>query len=189
MRGRSRFGDFNSVASNIYSGTAEFGKAYAWIMTAFAFVIAAVLIGLGIWFIHRPPVYPVEVRYTVTSVTPTTITTYNTKSDGTQTPSLSTVYNLIGTIPMCGDKNIILNEYTKYVIPGQTINAYVKPNCSENIASQDSDNTVFVGWICIAIAVSIIIYNLVRLYFVGNFKGIAALQGVAGGKNIFNSLF
>jgi len=190
MRKRSCFGafDFSKLANDTYSGTADFGKFYAKIVSIFSFVIAVIIILLGIYFLRQPATYPVKVQFTIKTVTPTAVTTYTTVN-GVQTPYTQTFYNLTGTVASCGTNVIILNNYSSYVIAGQTINAYMQENCGDNIASQYSGTSTWLGWIFIIIGILIIIYNIVRILFVKKFKGVAALQGIAGGKNILEHLF
>jgi hypothetical protein len=187
MQGKVKFGDFNSLAENVYSGTADFGKMYAKIVSAFSFIIAIVLFVTGIYFIRRPPTFPVAVKFTISTVTPTTVTNFNYDKNGKSTPYTSTVYNLLGTVPSCGTNVITLNNYTNYVTSGQTITAYMHPDCDKFIASQDSDSTEVIGWVLVAIAIGIVIFTILRLFLVGRFKGIAALQGVAGGGKLFKA--
>lgn len=188
MTRKPQFGDFNSIAQGAYSGTADFGKLYARIVSIFGFVIAVVLIGLGIYFIRRKPTFPVSVNFTVKTVTPITVTRMEMRNK-VQVPVNVTYYNLTGTVPSCGTNVITLNNYTENVSVGQTVNAYIHPNCENNVASQSSDDTTVLGWILIAVAVVIIAMNALRLFFVNRFKGVAALQGVAGGGNILKHLF
>ena len=188
MRKPSCFGafDFSKLANDAYSGTADFGKFYAKLLSIFCFVIAVIVILLGIYFLKQPPMYPVSVQFTIQTVTHTTVTNY-TIVNGVQTPYTQTFYNLTGTVPSCGKNIIILNKYSSYVIPGQTINAYMQENCANNIASEYSGSNTWLGWILIVIGVGIIVFNVVRILFVNKFKGVAALQGVAGVKKLFKT--
>jgi len=179
---------FGGVAEDIYSGTATFGKDYAWIVSMFCFVIAAVMIIVGIYFIGRPPAFPIPVKFKINTVTPKTTTKYIQQPNGASIPQIETVYDLIGTVDGCTG-NVTLNGYPHNVISDTVIDAYMQANCKNNIASANTDSTTMIGWIVIIIAICLILYNLARLYFVGKYKGAAALQGVAGGGNILKNIF
>jgi hypothetical protein len=186
MKIKNHFG-YNNVANDIYSGTAEFGKDYARIVAVFSFIIAIFMFILGIYLIRRDPTFPIAVQFTVKSVTPV-IVTENVTENNVSVPKFVTTYNLIGTVPSCGSNNIILNGYKQSISQGTTITAYMHPNCAENIASETPDDTRAVGWVIIVICVLVIIFNILRLYFVDKYKGMAAAQGALGAGNIFRQL-
>lgn len=172
----------NSVLSDIYSDTAGFGRDYAYVVSAFVIIICILAIIIGLYFIQRKPVYTTQVDFTITKVTPQSITV----NQGTNKPPLTTtIYNLEGTVQICGKSVIVLPGYPRPVNVGETVKVWMKPNCQSNEAHYSSDDTVFLGWVIISIAFIFIIVNILRLFFVKRYKGAAALQGAAGISNIF----
>jgi hypothetical protein len=184
---KNSFGNVDSVASNIYSGTADFGRSYASVVTIVICIVAVVAIFVGIYLISRQPVYTAKVDFLITKVTKEESTELQTVN-GSETLVKKTVYNLEGTVKMCNQAIITLPGYTKYVAAGQTITAWMKPNCASTEAHSSSDDTRIVGWVVIAIAILVIGFNLLRLFFVKKYKGLAAIQGAAGAKRLFNVL-
>lgn len=187
MKRKSKFGDLNSTAENVYSGTATFGKDYAWVVAIFCFIIAIPMLMFGISCLIKPPKYPVQVSFVVTAVTPVTVTIPGSQAMQNQPAipaSTSTSYTLQGTINTCGNNIITLKNYPNNIAIGQTITAYTKPNCADNEASESTDNMSIIGWILIGVSLVIILINVVKLYFVSKYKGIAAAQGAIGGFNL-----
>jgi len=177
------FGD-NSIFSNVYSGTADFGKTYAYIISAFAFVISVIAIIIGILLIKRKPVYTTKVEFIVTKVVAGTETERTPQGEGT-VERTKTIYNLEGTVPMCGQRIFTLESYPTYVDVGQSITAWIKQACSSNEAHVSSDETRGIGWGIIIIAIIAIIFNILRLFLVRKYKGVAAVQGVSGASNLY----
>jgi hypothetical protein len=182
---KSSFG--NDVVSNIYSGAADFGRDYAFIVAAFVFVLCVVGVFVGVHLIRRKPVYTAEVDFLITRVTPETITETVNQGDK-QVPRTRTIYNLEGTVQMCGNSKVTLPGYQTYVTVGQTVKAWMKPNCQSTEAHYSSDNTTLIGWIVIGVAIIVAILNALRLYFVKKYKAVAAVQGAAGASNLFKIL-
>jgi len=173
-----------SIASDIYSGASDFGRSYAYIISAFVFVICLVAIIGGVYLIRRPSVFTAHVNFTITKVTPeVTIKTVTEEKTTKQIPT--TIYNLEGSVEMCGNNTIILPGYQTYVVTGQTIKVWMKPNCESIEAHFSSDDTTVIGWVILIISLIAVIINILRIYFVRKYKGIAAVQGAAGVANIF----
>ena len=188
MKKRARFGDLNSLASSAYAGTATFGKDYAIIIGSLQILLGIIILCVGIYLIRRKPLYSVPIKFTVLTNGGPKTTTTNTVVNGVDTPQITTTYNLVGTAPGCKG-NVILNNYTENAAIGSVISAYMKPDCIDNIASQSSDSTTVIGWIVLGVGILLILWNIFRIFFVKKYKGVAALQGVAGGKNILSHLF
>ena len=184
MKKKVHFGD-NTVFNDLYSGSASLGRDYAKIVSIFSFVAAAILVIFGIYFIRKPNTYSLKVNFTVTKVTPITQTVYDANV-GKDVPKI--VYNLEGTVTECGT-NVVKLEYSSKVNVGNILQVYIEPRCNANIAVQNADNNTMLGWVLIIIAIVIVVFTLIRLFFVNKYKGVAAIQGAAGAKNIFQSLF
>ena len=176
-----------NIASEIYTGASDFGRGYAYIISAFVFVICLVAIIGGVYLIRRKAVFTTQVDFIITKVTPET--KYNTVTEGNTTKSVpTTVYNLEGTVPVCGKSSIVLVGYQKYVTVGQTIKVWMKPNCQTTEVHESSDDTTVIGWVILTIALVVVIINIIRIYFVRKYKVVAAVQGAAGAANIFKLL-
>jgi hypothetical protein len=178
---KSSFGA-NSFFSDLYSGTADFGKGYAYVVSVFAFIISALAVLLGVYFIRRKPDYTAQVAFTITKVTPEVITI---NQENNKPPVISTIYNLEGTVQMCGKNVIVLSGYQIPVNVGETIQVWMKPNCQSNEARYSSDDTTVIGWGIVIFAGIITVFNMLRLFFVRKYKGIAALQGASGISDLF----
>jgi len=184
MKKKVHFGD-NTVFNDLYSGSASLGRDYAKIVSIFSFVAAAVLVILGIYFMGKRNTYTLKVNFIVTKVTPITQTVYDSNV-GRDVPKI--IYNLEGTVSECGT-NVVKLEYSSNVNVGNILQVYIEPKCDGNKAVQNQDNNSMIGWILIIIAIVIVIFTFIRLHLVNKYKGVAAVQGVAGAKNIFKSLF
>jgi len=182
MKKKVHFGA--DVFNDIYSGSASLGRDYAKIVSIFSFVVAAVLIALGIYFMGKKSVYSLKVNYTVTKITP--FVKQQTGHDNNQINI--TAYNLEGTVTECGNNKVKL-EYSKKTNVGDILQVFIEPKCETNTAYENSDNNFMLGLIIILIAIGIIVFTLIKLFFVNKYKGVAAVQGVAGAKNIFERLF
>jgi len=188
MKKRARFGDLNSLASSAYTGTATFGKDYAVIIGSLQILLGIIILCVGIYLIRRKPLYAIPIQFTVlTNSGPKTSTT-NTVVNGVDTPQVTTTYDLVGTTPECKG-NVVLNGYPNNAVVGSVVTAYIKENCADNIASPSSDSTAVIGWIVLGVGILLILWNIIRIFFVKKYKGVAAAQGVAGGKNILSHLF
>jgi len=176
------FGE-NSILSDVYSQAADFGKGYTYVITAFFFVICVIAIIGGIVLINRKA-RNIKVDFKITNVSPITKTELVPQGN-TNIQQTRTVYNLTGTVKECPDKNLTLLEYGSFVVVGQSIEAWVDPSCNTNEVFASSDDTHALGWIIIIVAIIGIIINVVRLFLVRRYKGIAALSGASGAANLF----
>jgi len=127
------------------------------------------LIIVGIYCINFPPSYPIKVDFVIKSIIPKSTTRIKEvgKINGVSIneKEIKTVYNLTGTVDICGNNVINLPRYSKLVNLGQTITAFIKPSCLNNQASESDGNLKLFGWILIIIAVLLLIMNILSLYF------------------------
>jgi uncharacterized membrane protein len=179
---RSSFGE-KSILSDVYSQAADFGKGYTYVVAAFFFVICIIAILGGIALINRKA-RNIKVDFKITTVTPITKTELVPQGN-TNIQQTRTVYNLTGTVKECPGKTLTLLEYGSFVVAGQSIEAWVDPSCNTNEVFASSDDTQGLGWIIIIVAIIGIIINVVRLFLVRRYKGIAALSGASGAANLF----
>ncbi len=166
----------------IYSGTATFGKHYAVFMAVVSSIVAVVLLLVGIYLIRRKPVFTTQVDFFITNVSPRTVSTYN---NTTKSYTSRTYYDLTGTIKEC-DKIYKLYNYTTFVSSGQTIKAWIKPNCESNEAHPSNDDYKTMGYVIIGISGFMIIFNILRVVLTRKYKPLAAIQGASGARDIFN---
>ena len=168
-----RFGDSNPF-DLLYSGSAKVGKIHTWINGIVVIVIAVCFIFLGIYLISTPATFPDNVEFTVKSVTPFTRTIPASKNN---TARQETVYNLTGTVPSCGSNVVILDNYNTFVNVGDIIPAYIKPKCSQNIASESSGSSRGIGFGILIVSVIVLLLIVSNLFLVTKHKGYAAYQG------------
>ena len=129
-------------------------------------IISISLIIAGIYCINFPPFYPIKVDFVIKSIIPKS-TTYqkevgNINGVYITENKIKTVYNLTGTVDICGNNVITLLSYSKLVNLGQTITAFMKPSCLNNEASESDGNLKLFGWVLIIIAVIILIMNILK---------------------------
>jgi hypothetical protein len=175
----------NKLASDMYTGAADFGKVYAMIVSIAIFIISIIAIFIGSYFIRKKSVYSKQVSFEVISSTVRT----NTYTDLEKNSRTVTVYDLLGKVKDCENKIYSLVGYSSSPSAGSVISAWIKPDCMSTDAIASEDSTKVMGWIIVAIGSLFIIGNALRLFFVRKFKGVAAIQGAAGAGNIFKALF
>ena len=174
-----RFGDSNPF-DLIYSGSAKVGKIHTWIQSVVVIIIAICFVFLGIYLIKTPPPFPDNVPFTVKSVTPFTRTIPASKNN---TARQETVYNLTGTIPTCGSNVINVDNYHTFVNSGDVIRVYIKPKCSQNIASESSGSSRGVGIGMVLVSIIVVLIIISNLFLVTKHKGYAAYQGAQALRN------
>ena len=109
-------------------------------------------------------------------------------TDDSGKTTTNTTYITKGTIPGCTVSAELLDDpYTAYN-PTDTIGVYTKlGDCTD--ARVDIDNTKPVGILLVVIAVLIILFTVINLFFVRKYKGVAAVEGAAGAFNLVRGLF
>ena len=188
VKRKSKFGMNTTTKqdlSAIYSGAADVGKVYAYITSIFIIIFAALALALGVYLIRKEPVYTNKVLYTITNVTPTTTSVVDASGNLKQT----TTYDLIGTVKMCGDKPIGIPNYSKPVLVGQTIDAWMKPTCESGEASGSSDDNSKIGWGIVGVSIFVIVLMIGRVLLVRRFKAFAAFEGASGASSLASSIF
>ena len=163
--------NFDKLGSNVYSGTAEFGKDYTIITTIITLIICVFFIIGGIVLLLRKPQYTLQ--------TTMTISTYdNTGAAGT--------FSYTGTVEDCDNKEMkLVGAESTLLDEGQTTPVFVKPDCSGQEAHLHSDDFKPIGGLFIVLALIVGGFSIINLFFVKKYKGIAAVEGVAAGINLF----
>jgi len=167
--------NFDKLGSNVYSGTAAFGKDYTFITTIITLIICVFFIIGGIVLLLRKPQFTKQTTMTITR-----IVNKDTDQNGT---------NLIyyyGKVKDCGDKEMQLigAEWSTFKV-GDTPTVFIKPDGSCQEAHLHSDNFKPIGTLFIVLALIVGGFSVINLFFVKKYKGIAAVEGVAAGINIF----
>jgi hypothetical protein len=166
--------NFDKLGSNVYSGTAEFGKDYTIITTIITLIICVFFIIGGIMLLLRKPQFTKQTTMTIMLVTP------SVDSSG------KVVNTYYGKVKDCGDKEMQLigAEWSIFKVD-DTTPVFIKPDGSCQEAHLHSDNFKPMGWLFIVLALIVGGFSLINLFFVKKYKGIAAVEGVAAGINIF----
>ena len=175
MKKNCKFGaNWDKIGSNVYSGTAEFGKDYTIITTIITLIICVFFLLGGIALMLRKPVY--------TLATTMKITTKNQNFDINK----NSIYNYTGTTPECGTKQIQL-----YGADNQNFNVndsvpvFIKADKSCSDAHYSSDNFKGIGILFIVLSLIIAAFSLINMFFVKKYKGVAAAEGAMGIFNMF----
>jgi len=169
--------NFDKLGSNVYSGTAAFGKDYTIITTIITLIICVFFIIGGIVLLLRKPQFTKQTTMTITR-----IVDKRTDQNGT---NLMYYY---GKVKDCGDNEIQLigADWTMIgAFVGEIITVFVKPDSPCQEAHLHSDNFKHMGWLFIVLALIVGGFSVINLFFVKKYKGIAAVEGVSAGINIF----
>ena len=166
--------DFDKLGSYVYAGTAEFGKDYIIITTIITLIICVFFIIGGIFMIIRKPEYTKQTKMKIEKFT--TLTDQNGK----------TKYNYFGKVDECKDNllNLVGDEYSILKV-GETVPVFIKPNGSCQEARLHTDNFKPIGIFFIILALIVAAFSLLNLFFVRKYKGIAAIEGISAGFNLF----
>ena len=165
----SKFGaDWDKIGSNIYSGTASFGKDYTYIMTIITLIVCLIMLVTGIIFLFKKSVYTKQATFTITS------------DDGAPGMNGTTTYK--GTVTGCSGSTTLttLVLHTK----GDNVNVYQNPANPCDIVEKPVPYKVISG-ILISLSVIIGTFSLINMFFVKKYKGVAAVEGAAGVFNLF----
>jgi hypothetical protein len=175
MPTKRRFGD---TASTIYSEAASIGKGFAYLKAIMGCIFSIVLIAGGFFVRKQKNVYTTQVSLIVSSVQRITV---GTNKDGT--PIID--YKVSGTVKDCSANIITIQNYKTDVSPGQIVIAWMRPGCIGSDAVQTPTNYKMIGNVMIGIGVIIILIALVSIYFVGKYKGVAAVHGATSVLGMF----
>jgi len=170
---------FGNTASDIYSGAAEVGKGFAYLKATMGFIFAIILIVGGFMVRKQKNVYTQQVNLKVTDVQRMVI---GTNKDGTSIID----YKVSGTVQECPSGNLVtVANYKNPVGPGQTINIWMRPGCLGSDGIQTPTNYKMIGNVMIGIGIIIILFAVVSVYFVGKYKGVAAVHGASSVLGMF----
>jgi hypothetical protein len=166
--------DLKKIGSNVYSGTAEFGKDYTIITTIITLLICVFFIIGGIFMSIRKPQYTKQTTMIISD------TSSFVDADGKLT------YLYTGKIKECGDLKIQLigADYTLFNV-GDSVIVFIKEDGSCSEAHLHTDNFRVFGLLFIVFAIIVGGFSLINLFFVKKYKGIAAVEGVSGVMNLF----
>ena len=165
--------NFDKLGSNVYSGTAAFGKDYTIITTIITLIICVFFIIGGIVLLLRKPQFTKQTTMTIM------LATQSIDSSGKQ---VNTYY---GTVKDCtNEMQLIGAEWSTFKV-GDTPTVFIKPDGSCQEAHLHSDNFKPIGTLFIVLALIVGGFSVINLFFVKKYKGIAAVEGVAAGINIF----
>ena len=169
----------NSVGSEIYSGTASFGRIMAIFSAVMATLAGLIMIPLGIYLIAR--------KSKLTATTNATIICDDccipTAEDSniTYNCTLAVEYSVDGTqynepITTSGQQN-----YNNV----KSATVYYDPKKPSDV-SLDTDNTHTVGIIVLVVGIIIPALAWLWLYFATKYKSVAAVGGVAAGLDLLS---
>ena len=165
--------NFDKLGSNVYSGTAEFGKDYTIITTIITLIICVFFIIGGIMLLLRKPQFTKQATMTITVADKSTAN-----------------WRYIGTVKECDNKEMqLIGADSTLLDKDQQITVFVKPDCSGQEAHLHSDNFKPIGSLFIVLALIVAGFSVINLFFVKKYKGIAAVEGVAAGINLFRKYF
>ena len=167
--------DWNKAGGNLYSGTAEFGKDMTIITTVLTIIISTFMIIGGIALFFKKPVYTVKTTMTMNASTPS----------GSDTNGNAT-YSNSGTVTECGGKVLTLNGAESLNYNGnESVDVYIKADKVCDDADLHMDDFKPIGIILIIIALVLIAFSLIKLFFVKKYKGVAAAAGVMDAFSFF----
>lgn len=169
-----------SVGSEIYSGAASFGVAWALIGAIFATIISIILFGVGIYFLTRKidrDSYSATVLYINGPGGPPC---QKTQDNPVQ-------YSCTVTIKYDGYPSPIDINYTgnQVYYVGQKITIYVKKGNPTDI-TLDKPTPKWFGWFMIAGAICLLLISWFWYWASRKWKFIAAAEGVGGAVNIIS---
>ena len=164
--------DWGNVGSKAYSGTADFGKDYTYITTFITLLICLILLVTGIVFMFKKSVYTQQATMTITQDSVLI-------NDGSSKMS----YTTYGTVDGCKQEPVTVITSDPYT-SGDKITVYQDPSNACNVADKPVPYKM-IGGFMIGFAVIIGGFSLINLYFVKKYKGVAAVEGVAGVFNLF----
>jgi len=167
MKKKSRFGtDWDKLGSNVYSGTAKFGKDLTYITTVIACIFSFFLFLFGIFLTFRKPEFTLVATMTMN------------KSSGPDESMNLQNNGIITSTGQCNGKllNLANSGMTLYS-GGESQQVFLKPGSCDD-AQLHEDNTRWLGIIFMIVSLLIIAFSLVKLFFVKKYKGVAAASGV-----------
>ena len=161
--------NFDKLGSNVYSGTAEFGKDYTIITTIITLIICVFFIIGGIMLLLRKPQFTKQATMKITTADKT-----------------GPNWRYIGEVKECNNTKMqLVGADSTLLDEGQTTPVFVKPDCSGQEAHLHSDDFKPIGGLFIVLALIVGSFSVINLFFVKKYKGIAAVEGVAAGINLF----
>ena len=173
MKKNCKFGaNWDKIGSNVYSGTAEFGKDYTIITTIITLIICVFFLLGGIALMLRKPVY--------TLATTMKITTKNQNFDNG-----NSIYNYTGTTTECTNPIQLYGADNEIFKVGDLVPVFIKADKSCSDAHYSSDNFKGLGILFIVLSLIIAAFSLINMFFVKKYKGVAAAEGAMGIFNMF----
>jgi len=168
MKKCSRFGtDWDKLGSNVYSGTAEFGKDYTIIATVIACIFSFLIFIFGIYLTFRKPEYTVAATMKMAA---------STGPD--ETGQFQNSGTIISNGPCKNETLNVANSGRSLFKGTETEQVFLKPDGSCEDARLHEDKTKWLGIFLIIVALLIIVSSFIKLFFVKKYKGVAAAAGV-----------
>ena len=169
MKKKSNFGNgWNTV----YSGTAEFGKDYTIVQTVIACIFSFFILLLGITLTFRKPEYTLPSTMVMNKSTgPDQVGSYSNSGTIKSGQCAGNILNVTGSG---------MNQFSQ----GQTEQVFLKPGSCDD-AELHEDNTKWLGILFIIVSLIILVFSLIKLFFVKKYKGVAATAGVFDFFNFF----
>jgi len=165
----------NSLANQMYSGTASFGRAWAVIQAIFSTIFGIVLIIVGVYILS----YRYKLKTTIGQVLENSSCQHKIRNDKNETICTSTI-----------DYEIDDKNYTRSISTGSTeftegndIKIWYSPNKPGE--PEYDPVSPWVGWTIIIVGVLIILGSWLWVWLTRTYKVAAAAQGVKGVVSMF----
>jgi hypothetical protein len=173
----------NTMAQEIYSGTASFGVIMSDLKAVFGVIIGIILISVGIYLIVKKVKRTSTVNATIANVN--CVQTKQSNNDVEYSCKFDATYIIDGQTITKNLSSLPINEE---LVEGSTITLYYDPNNQTDI-STDSGNFHIIGWLCIAFGLLISISGVVWAYLANKYKPVAAVSGAITGIEMLKNIF
>lgn len=163
-----------TLGSEIYSGTATFGKIRAIIGVIFGTIIGIIMIIIGIYMISKKNKYTEKIKGKVTNYPD--CNKHTDKNTTSYECNVNVSYIIDGKTYNLKDKHT--DTYIKYT-KNKQIDVYYNPkNPSDGSLASDDERRF--GWIVLVIGIFVLLGSWISLWFIMHYKFMAALYGATG---------